>query len=156
MFDELRELYQEVILDHGTKPRNHHELEAPTCRAHGLNPICGDALTVYLMVDDGGVIQDASFEGRGCAISMASASMMTEVIKGRTVADAQRLFGSFHSLCTEDDYVLEAADAADADDLERLNVLSGVREFPVRVKCATLPWHTMNAAMSGEDEISTE
>ena len=87
---------------------------------------------------------------------MASASMMTEVIKGRTVADAHRLFGSFHSLCTEDDYVLEAADAADADDLERLNVLSGVREFPVRVKCATLPWHTMNAAMSGEDEISTE
>jgi nitrogen fixation NifU-like protein len=156
MFDELRELYQEVILDHGTNPRNHHELEAPTCRAHGHNPICGDVLTVYLMGDDGGVIRDASFEGRGCAISMASASMMTEVIKGRTVADAQRLFGSFHSLCTEDDYVLEAADAADADDLERLNVLSGVREFPVRVKCATLPWHTMNAAMSGEDEISTE
>ena len=155
MLDELRELYQEVILDHGTSPRNHHCMADATCRADGNNPICGDTLTVYLKLDDENVIQDAAFEGRGCAISMASASMMTEVLKGKTRDQAEALFRSFHRLCTEDGYELEDG-AADEDDLDRLSVLSGVREFPVRVKCATLAWHTMSAAMAGETETSTE
>ena len=155
MFDGLRELYQEVILDHGTNPRNHRPLDGATCTAHGHNPICGDTLTVYIRLDEDGRIEEAAFEGRGCAISMASASMMTEVLKGKTVAETEALFRAFQSLCTEDDYVLETGDEED-EDLERLNVLAGVRAFPVRVKCATLPWHTMNAAVSGENEISTE
>ena len=152
MFDELRQLYQEVILDHGTQPRNHHALEGATCRANGSNPVCGDMLTVYLKLDPDGTVADAAFEGKGCAISMASASMMTELVKGRTVAEVEKLFDSFHRLCTEDGYVLDAAE----EDADRLNVLAGVREFPVRVKCATLAWHTMHAAMSGDAEISTE
>ncbi len=160
MFGDLRELYQEVILDHGTNPRNHHPLEGATCQAHGNNPMCGDTLTVYLKLGGDGRIEAATFEGRGCAISMASASMMTEVLKGKTAAEIGRLFRSFHSLCTGDDDALDAGGedghADDDEDLERLNVLAGVREFPVRVKCATLPWHTMKAAMSGEDEVSTE
>ncbi len=153
MFGDLRELYQEVILDHGTNPRNHHSLEGATCQAHGNNPMCGDTLTVYLKLGGDGRIEAATFEGRGCAISMASASMMTEVLKGRTAAEVGRLFRSFHSLCTGED---EALNAGDDEDLERLNVLAGVREFPVRVKCATLAWHTMKAAIAGDDEVSTE
>ena len=141
-----------MILDHGTQPRNFHALADATCRANGSNPICGDMLTVYLKVDADGTVADAAFEGKGCAISMASASMMTELVKGRTVADVETLFDSFHRLCTEDDYVLDESD----EDADRLNVLAGVREFPVRVKCATLAWYTMHAAMSGETEISTE
>ncbi len=160
MFGDLRELYQEVILDHGTNPRNHHPLEGATCQAHGNNPMCGDTLTVYLKLGGDGRVEAATFEGRGCAISMASASMMTEVLKGRTAAEVGRLFRSFHSLCTGENDALDAGDqdshADDDEDLERLNVLAGVREFPVRVKCATLPWHTMKAAMSGENEVSTE
>ncbi len=160
MFGDLRELYQEVILDHGTNPRNHHRLEGATCQAHGNNPMCGDTLTVYLKLGGDGRVEAATFEGRGCAISMASASMMTEVLKGKTAEEIGRLFQSFHSLCTGEDDALDAGDqdshADDDEDLERLNVLAGVREFPVRVKCATLPWHTMKAAMSGEDEVSTE
>ena len=160
MFDELRELYQEVILDHGKNPRNHRALADATCLAHGNNPICGDTLTVFLKGYAARVIQEAACEGRGCAISMASASMMTEVLKGKTAKEIGRLFRSFHGLCTGEDDTLDARDqdgvADDDEDLERLNVLAGVREFPVRVKCATLPWHTMKAAMSGEDEISTE
>jgi nitrogen fixation NifU-like protein len=109
---------------------------------------------VFLKVDDKGVIQDAAFEGRGCAISTASASMMTEMLKGKTEEQAHRLFESFHQLCTEDHQDAAAADLA--DDLEKLQVLSGVRQFPMRVKCATLAWHTMNAAMAGETATSTE
>jgi len=146
--NELRELYQEVILDHGRNPRNHRHPDHHTCQALGNNPMCGDRLTVYLTVSDDGIIEDAAFEGRGCAISMASASMMTEVVKGKTLAEARRLFDSFHQMCTEDDCPI--AEGNDSDDLERLQVLSGVREFPVRVKCATLPWHTLNAAVSGD------
>ena len=152
MFDELRQLYQEVILDHGTQPRNHHALADATCRADGSNPVCGDMLTVYLKVDPDGTVADAAFEGKGCAISVASASMMTELVKGRTVAAVEELFRSFHRLCTEDGYVLGDGE----EDADRLNVLAGVREFPVRVKCATLAWHTMHAAMSGDAAISTE
>lgn len=152
MFDELRQLYQEVILDHGTRPRNYHALADATCRANGNNPVCGDMLTVYLKLAPDGTVADAAFEGKGCAISVASASLMTELIKGKTVAAVERLFKSFHRLCTEDGYVLDNED----EDADRLNVLAGVRAFPVRVKCATLAWHTMQAAIKGEAKASTE
>ncbi len=154
MMDELRELYQEVILDHGKHPRNFGNCEGCNRTAHGHNPMCGDTLVVYLNVGADGVIQDAAFKGKGCAISVASASMMTEILKGKTVAEAEKLFTAFHDMCTKDD--AEIPEGVDEDALERLQVLSGVREFPVRVKCATLAWHTMDAAVHGQDEISTE
>lgn len=154
MMDELRELYQEVILDHGRHPRNFGALEGCNRTAHGYNPMCGDTLVIYLRVDGDGTIEDVTFKGKGCAISVASASMMTEILKGRTVEEAERLFNAFHDMCTKDD--AEAPADVDGEALERLEVLSGVREFPVRVKCATLAWHTMDAAVQGKDEISTE
>ena len=152
MLDELRQLYQEVILDHGTQPRNFHALDDATCQADGSNPVCGDMLTVYLRLAPDGHVADVAFEGKGCAISMASASMMTELVKGKTQAEVERLFQSFHRLCTEDGYSLDD----DVEDADRLNVLAGVREFPVRVKCATLPWHTLHAALGGDAETTTE
>ena len=153
MLDELRELYQEVILDHGKQPRNFRRPDHPTNEAAGKNPLCGDQLVVYLDIGEDGTIKDASFVGKGCAISMASASMMTEIVKGKSVADAQKLFDSFHHMCTDDD----ADPIPDEDeDIEKLQVLSGVRQFPVRVKCATLPWHTLSAAIDGVEEVSTE
>ena len=155
MLDDLRELYQEVILDHGRNPRNHRHPEDANRQAHGNNPICGDTLEVFLYIDDDGVIRDAAFEGKGCAISIASASMMTGLLKGKTVAKAKALFENFHDMCTKDDFDPDAIDA-DGDDLDRLQVLAGVRAFPMRVKCATLAWHTMTAAMAGSDEASTE
>jgi len=154
MADDLRELYQEVILDHGKRPRNFRHPADANREAHGNNPLCGDRLVVFLKVDDKGVIQDAAFEGRGCAISTASASMMTEMLKGKTAEQAHRLFDAFHRMCTTDSHGDVPADLA--DDLEKLQVLSGVRQFPMRVKCATLAWHTMNAAMAGQVETSTE
>ena len=156
MLDDLRDLYQEVILDHGRNPRNFRPLPHATCLAHGNNPICGDMLVVYLDLDSGGRIKDVAFQGQGCAISMASASMMTEILKGKSQAEARKLFDCFHDMCTRDDFDPAKADAGDADAIERLSVLSGVREFPIRVKCATLAWHTMQAAVKGEQEISTE
>jgi len=155
MLDELRELYQEVILDHGKNPRNHRHPAEANCQAEGNNPICGDTLVVYLTVDEDGVIRDAAFEGKGCAISVASASLMTDMLKGKTVARARALFESFHDMCTKDDFDANAVQD-NADDLDRLQVLAGVRAFPMRVKCATLAWHTMTAAMTGENEASTE
>jgi nitrogen fixation NifU-like protein len=155
MMDELRELYQEVILDHGKNPRNFHDIPDATGHAHGKNPLCGDQLVVYLKVDDANVIQDASFVGKGCAISVASASMMTELVKGKTVDQAHALFDRFHHMCTGDEDSEASADVGE-DDLEKLTVLSGVRAFPVRVKCATLPWHTLNAAIEGKEQSSTE
>ena len=155
MLDELRELYQEVILDHGRNPRNHRHPEEANRQAEGNNPICGDTLKVYLAIDDDGVIRDAAFQGKGCAISIASASMMTDVLKGKTEAQARALFENFHDMCTKEDFDSDAIDD-DADDLERLQVLAGVREFPMRVKCATLAWHTMSAAMIGDNQTSTE
>ncbi len=137
MLDDLRELYQEVILDHGRNPRNHRRPEDANRRAHGNNPICGDTLEVYLAVDEDGVIRDAAFEGKGCAISIASASMMTGLLKGKTVAKAKALFKDFHDMCTKDDFDPDAIDA-DTDELDRLQVLAGVRAFPMRVNCATL------------------
>ncbi len=156
MFDELRELYQEVILDHGRSPRNHREPEDASHSARGDNPVCGDRITVYLKLDGDERIADAAFIGRGCAISQASASMMTEIVQGKTVAEARRLFDSFHQMCTRDDYDASTQNAADQEALERLQVMAGVREFPMRVKCATLAWHTMNAAVEGGEAVTTE
>ncbi len=153
--DELRELYQEVILDHGRNPRNCRRPEDANRHAHGNNPICGDMLVVHLTVDESGLIRDVAFEGKGCAISIASASLMTETMKGKTEDEARALFDSFHEMCTKDDFDPGAANG-DVDALERLQVLSGVREFPMRVKCATLAWHTMNAAMAGKENVTTE
>ncbi|MEE8505744.1 MAG: SUF system NifU family Fe-S cluster assembly protein [Kiloniellales bacterium] len=155
MMDELRELYQEVILDHGRNPRNCRRPEDANRHAHGNNPICGDMLVVHLTVDESGLIRDVAFEGKGCAISIASASLMTETMKGKTEDEARALFDSFHEMCTKDDFDPGAANG-DVDALERLQVLSGVREFPMRVKCATLAWHTMNAAMAGKENVTTE
>ena len=156
MLDELRDLYQEMILDHGKNPRNFRRLDNPTCLAHGNNPICGDMLVVYLDLAEDGRIEDVAFQGQGCAISMASASMMTEILKGRTQAEANRLFARFHDMCTKDDFDPAKNGDGDADAMERLGMLAGVREFPIRVKCATLAWHTMQAAVKGETEASTE
>lgn len=155
MLDDLRELYQEVILDHSRSPRNFGRPKQPTCQAEGYNPMCGDALCVFLAVDDRDVIEDAAFEGKGCAISVASASLMTEILKGKTVAQAERLFDAFHRLCTTADPDPDVPEG-EADSLERLQVFAGVRAFPIRVKCATLAWHAMKAALAGEAEASSE
>ena len=156
MQDVLRDLYQEVILDHGKHPRNHRHPPAADREARGYNPLCGDQVTVYLQTGGDGRIEDAAFEGKGCAISMASASLMTEVLKGKTEAEALRLFDDFHRLCTEDGFTLDQAAAEDREALERLQVLSGVRELPVRLKCATLAWHAMTAALDGDVQATTE
>ncbi len=154
MFDELRELYQEVILDHGKSPRNFRAIEDARYHAHGHNPMCGDQLEVFVETDEAGAITDASFVGKGCAISVASASLMTEILRGKTVDEARRMFDGFHQMCTTggDDPLSDVPE----EDADRLQVLSGVREFPMRVKCATLAWHTMNAATKGIDEVSTD
>lgn len=155
MRDDLRQLYQAVILDHSRTPRNFRRPPQPTFEAQGHNPMCGDALAVFLVVDDHDVIKDAAFEGQGCAISLASASLMTEVLKGRTVAEAEHLFEDFQRLCTDSGG--EAGGVGwKAEARERLAVFEGVRAFPVRVKCATLAWHTMKAALAGEAEASSE
>jgi nitrogen fixation protein NifU and related proteins len=147
--NELRELYQEVIFDHYRKPRNYHALAGANHVAHGHNRLCGDKLTVYLHVD-GDLITDLSFEGEGCAISTASASLMTEALKGQSLDTAHRLFASFHRLLTQEE--------GEADpELGKLEVLAGVREFPARVKCATLAWHTVEAALKDRAApVSTE
>lgn len=156
MTDELRDLYQEVILDHGKNPRNFRHPPEANREAKGHNPLCGDQITVYLVLDGDGVVQDVAFEGRGCAISTASASLMTEVLKGKTQDQVRALFDNFHYLATGsgDAYPVPGLE----DDLERLEVLGGVRQYPMRVKCATLAWHTLNAAMAGDDKeaVSTE
>ena len=147
---DLRELYQEVIVDHSKRPRNFGTLADANRRADGDNPLCGDQVTVYLRFEDGAVA-DVKFEGKGCAISLASASLMTEMIKGRTEAEVRRLFDAFHRLVTED------GAAAEIDELDKLIAFAGVRDFPIRVKCATLPWHTFTAALeSTPDVVSTE
>jgi len=151
MLDDLRELYQEVILDHGRNPRNYRNPPEANRHAHGHNPMCGDSVVVHATVDDTGIIRDVAFEGKGCAISVASASLMTEVLKGKSQTEAKALFERFHDMCTKD----HAGDP-DGEELERLQVLAGVREFPMRVKCATLAWHTLSAAMAGADDATTE
>jgi nitrogen fixation protein NifU and related proteins len=141
---DLRELYQDIILDHGRHPRNLRALEHPTHLARGHNPLCGDRVTVYLAVA-GDRIEDVSFEGRGCAISTAAASLMTEVLKGKTIDEAKALFAQFHASVTGG----AAAELPEAlqEDAERLEPLTGVKAYPVRVKCATLPWHAFEAAL---------
>ncbi|MDA0220185.1 MAG: SUF system NifU family Fe-S cluster assembly protein [Proteobacteria bacterium] len=150
--DDLRDLYQEVILDHGKNPRNFRHPEDANRHAEGDNPLCGDRLTVYLKMGHNGLVEDVAFEGRGCAISMASASMMTEIVAGKTEQEARALFRRFHDFVTGREEIGEA----DNDDLEKLIVLAGVKQFPMRVKCATLAWHTMTAAMDGQDAVTTE
>ena len=135
----LSELYQEVIFDHAKKPRNCHVLDCANHQAEGYNPLCGDQVTVYLKVDKG-VIVDLSFAGTGCAISTASASLMTETLKGKTLAEVQHLFDDFHQMVT-------TPPDAPHPDLGKLEVLAGVSEFPARVKCATLAWHTLQSAL---------
>jgi nitrogen fixation NifU-like protein len=151
MSSELRELYQEVILDHSRKPRNFHEPQGANRRAQGLNPLCGDRAIVYLSLE-GDVVKDAGFIGSGCSISTASASMMTEAIKGKTRPEVEALFQRFHDLITRD-----PGGQHEGAELGKLAVFSGVGEFPARVKCATLAWHALKAALSGEDQpVSTE
>ena len=156
MEDVLRDLYQEVILDHGKHPRNLRHPESANRQARGYNPLCGDQVTIYLETDKDGRIADVAFEGKGCAISIASASLMTEVLRGKTEAEAKRLFDDFHRLCTEDAFTLDQAAAEDQEALERLQVLSGVRAFPARVKCATLAWHAMTSALADGGDATTE
>ncbi|QCP50247.1 SUF system NifU family Fe-S cluster assembly protein [Trinickia violacea] len=148
---ELRDLYQEVIFDHYRRPRNCHGLADANHKAEGYNPLCGDRITLYLRIEDD-VVKEASFEGVGCAIATASASLMTEALKGKTEAEAEALFGRFHDMVTT-----PTAGPAVASELGKLAVLSGVREFPARVKCATLAWHTLHAALHDERRpVSTE
>lgn len=146
---DLRDLYQEMILDHGRHPRNCHAVEGADHRANGHNPLCGDKLTLYVKAPDG-IVEEIGFEGAGCAISTASASMMTEALKGRRVEECEELFQVFHDLLTGK---IEPARAAPV--LGKLQVFAGVREFPVRVKCATLAWHTLRAALDRKDEAVT-
>jgi nitrogen fixation NifU-like protein len=146
---DLKDLYRDIIVDHNRHPRNFREMADADRRADGFNPLCGDKLTVYLKLD-GERIADVSFHGSGCAISVASASLLTESIKGRSVAEAERLFGQMHDLLTRDDA------AVDVVALGKLGALSGVREFPARVKCASLCWHTLDAALHRHDQVSTE
>jgi len=148
MSTELGDLYQEVILDHNRKPRNFGDLPGADRTAVGHNPLCGDRITVFLDLE-GDKVKDVRFQGSGCAISKASASMMTESVKGRTLVEAEALFEGFHRLLTEDGAV------ADERALGKLVVFSGVREFPVRVKCATLAWHTLRAALENVRDIAT-
>ena len=147
---ELADLYQQVILDHNKRPRNFHDVEGSNRRAEGYNPLCGDRLTLHLRVE-GDVVRDVGFAGSGCAISKASASMMTEAIKGKTLAEVEALFKTFHHLVT----VEENGHGDEEVALGKLVVFSGVRNFPVRVKCATLAWHTLKAALDKRDETAT-
>ena len=151
MDNELRELYQEVILDHNKSPRNFRNIENANHFAKGHNPLCGDKIDIYLLVEDG-VVKDISFQGSGCAISKASASLMTSVLKGKSVEEAEKIFHKFHDLVTgklDEETVME--------ELGRLAVFAGVRDFPVRVKCASLAWHTMISALKEKEKVvSTE
>ena len=145
--NELGDLYQDLILDHARSPRNAGAIEQPTCLAHGDNPLCGDKIAVTVRLKDD-VLEDVRFRGAGCAISTASASLMTEAVKGRSKADIDALFGKFHAMVTGGE---------SADDLGKLEAFRNISEFPVRVKCASLAWHTLKAALEGkQDPVSTE
>jgi len=148
---ELGELYQEIILEHSKAPRNYRKPEGANREAEGYNPLCGDRCTVFLDVE-GDAIKDIGFQGSGCAISRASASMMTQSVKGKSKAEAARLFDEFHRLVTGDEKAI-----ASAEDMGKLAVFAGVSKFPARVKCATLAWHTLQSALEGKHEaVSTE
>jgi nitrogen fixation NifU-like protein len=145
---DLTDLYQEVILDHNRRPRNYRTIEGASHHAEGYNPLCGDRLNLYVQVD-GDVIRDVAFQGSGCAISKASASLMTDAVKGQTVAEARSLFERFH-------HVVTTPPEQPVEDLGKLSVLAGVRAFPVRVKCASLAWHTLKAALERHEHTTTE
>ena len=147
--DDLRELYQSVILDHNKSPRNFGKLEAANRQADGFNPVCGDKLTVYIEIDENDCVVDVKFDGDGCAISTASASLMTEFVKGKPISEVSDAYGRFHDLVTG-----PPNEAASDPGLGKLAVFSGVREFPMRVKCATLSWHTLNAAIENSGETA--
>jgi nitrogen fixation protein NifU and related proteins len=147
---ELTDLYQEVVLDHGRRPRNYGTLENPSHKGEGFNPLCGDQLKLYLKVTDGR-IDDVKFEGSGCAISKASASLMTSTLKGKSVSEAETLFEQFHHMVTHG-----KDERPDPEKLGKLAVLAGVSEYPTRVKCASLAWHTLKAALKGDASVSTE
>jgi nitrogen fixation NifU-like protein len=148
---ELNELYQQVILDHNRAPRNYRKLDSANRKSEGFNPLCGDRIVIYLRME-GDLIQEIAFDGSGCAISKASASMMTESVKGKSKAEVQEIFNRVRTMLTT-----APDEPIDATDLGKLAAFSGVREFPVRVKCATLAWHTLHAALHGQDQpVSTE
>lgn len=147
---ELNDLYQEVILEHNKNPRNFRDIEDATNTADGKNPLCGDALRVYVTIEDGKV-EDVAFKGSGCAISKASASMMTQAVKGKTKEEAEVLFDEFHKMVTG-----EIDIETEETQLGKLKIFAGVLEFPARVKCASLSWHTLHAALNNEEEASTE
>ena len=149
MLGDLRELYQEVIFDHNRNPRNFYVMDDANRKVEGFNPLCGDRLTLYLKVEDGRIVK-ASFQGSGCAISTASVSLMTEIVTGKTEQEAQQLFETFHKITTGNDDVK-------MEELGKLQVLAGVKEYPARVKCATLAWHTLDAAIKNKaSTVSTE
>ncbi len=145
---DLNDLYQEVILDHNKRPRNFRAIESPSHHAEGYNPLCGDRLNLFVTLE-GDTIADIAFQGSGCAISKASASLMTDALKGRSVDEARALFDRFHRMVT-------TPPDAPVEDLGKLSVFAGVREFPVRVKCASLAWHTLKAALDREEQASSE
>jgi nitrogen fixation NifU-like protein len=148
---ELRALYQEIILDHNKNPRNFKRLEDANRTVEGYNPLCGDHYTLFLKVE-GDIIRDIAFQGSGCAISKASASVMTSIVKGKTKEEAEKLFQTFHKLVT-----VELAGNVSLDELGKLAAFAGVSEFPARVKCASLPWHTMRSALEAKSKtVSTE
>jgi nitrogen fixation NifU-like protein len=151
MDDAVRELYQEVILDHSRHPRHFGRLAGANHVGEGHNPLCGDRVKIYLHVGEGDRIDDVSFEGKGCAISQASASMMTDLVKGRTVAEAEKLMDGFVHLVKGED-----ASSIGAEDRETLDVMAGVQAYPMRVKCATLAWHTMKSALEGGAPVKSE
>ncbi len=149
---ELGDLYQEVILEHSKHPRNFRAMETANCTAEGYNPLCGDHYTIFLDVEDG-AIRDISFQGSGCAISKASASMMSQMLKSKTTVQAEELFNKFHGVVTGSQ---SGEEPVDADSLGKLAVFAGVANFPTRIKCATLAWHTLHAALEGKQVASTE
>lgn len=151
MLDQIRDLYQEVVFDHNRNPRNFRVMDDANRKIEGFNPLCGDRITLYVKVT-GEVIEDVSFQGSGCAISTASASLMTEIVRGLSEAEAERLFETFHRITTGKD-----GDAVNLEEIGKLAVLAGVRAYPARVKCATLAWHSLQAALKNEAEsVSTE
>lgn len=151
MDQELKELYQQVILDHNKSPRNFRKMENASSQAEGYNPLCGDHIDVYVLVEDG-IVKDVSFNGEGCAISKASASVMTSMLKGKSKEEAEKLFNKFHDLVTG-----KLGDDPEVEDLGKLAVFAGVQEFPIRVKCASLAWHTLMSALAdNEKKVTTE
>lgn len=151
MDSDLRALYQEVIIDHSRNPRNYGNVDQPNCSAEGVNPLCGDELQITCVMDENEVIQDIRFEGRGCAIFLSSASIMTEMLKGKSKTEANELFEQFRTMITSD----PRSTTVNFDKIGKLEALSGVREFPTRIKCATLAWHTAKSALEHSDETVT-